>query len=378
MIGKKLFIDGREVDGGDGLSYSYDLDNISSTGSIELPFDPTYKDTEKFTPIEVYVGEVDSIDYTKEDLVKVWDGYIMEVSITDSKTAANLSIEFADKMQFFNINIPIRPSVGGLLYEFVDVLKQSYKESDINIPFDIDVKAFENVIVKPDKENNTIQQLESIRNKTVIYIDYIPYSNTLLFKTPRYIQYIQNQEAEAWQFNKDNIIGDLKLSSATSMITTVVYTGLGGRKGVAIDFLALAAGRRQREERYYAAYSANVQELEKLAREKLLERARNNIVEFSAPVTNDTLKIRPGDLIQIKDTKFFDGEVFIVKNLSYSINKTSDVVLNIQAFASVLATFPEDFVMNDYNITDIDTVRQQSDKVVEDLAEVYGYDENEG
>ena len=375
MIGKIIYINGLEVQGGDNLNYSYDLDNISSTGTVDMPFDAGYKDIEKFTTIQIYVGEVDSTTYTKDDLILVWDGYLMDIGMIDSKTNASVSLEFADQMQFFNINQPIRPSIAGLLTEFVNVLKQSYSESDITIPFDITVNAFENVIVKPRKEKNTIQQLESIREKTVVYIDYVPWSNEMIIKTPQFIQYVENGTTEAWQFDDSNIVKDLKMNSSTNMVTTVVYVGLGGRKGVAIDFLALSQGRQFKEERYYAGWSANIQELEKLAREKLLERARNNIVEFSTIITNDTLKMRPGDLIQISNTKFFSGEVFIVKNLNYSISKQGDAVLNISAYASILATLPEDFIMKDYNITDIDTVREQPDKVTEAVAEVYGYNE---
>lgn len=375
MIGKKIFIGGVEYEGGDNIDYSLDLDTISNTGTIEMPFSPGYIDIDKFTPIEIYVGEVDDVNYTKDDLIRVWKGYIMDIGLTDSKTNPGVSIEYADEMQWFNINQPVRPSIAGLLTEFVNVLRQSYKESDLTIPFGISTNVFTNTLVKPRKENNTIQQLESIREKTVVYIDYNSIDNTLFFKTPQYIQYLQNGEAEAWQFNDENILKELKLNSATSMITTVVYVGLGGRKGVAIDFLAFSQGKQAKEERYYAGWSSNIQELEELAREKLLERARNNIIEFSTLIDNETLKIRPGDLIQIQNTRFFNGEVFIVKNLHYNINKEGEAILNIQAFASVLSTLPESFVMDDYNITDIDVVREQPDKVAENAAEVYGYNE---
>lgn len=375
MIGKKIFIGGVEYEGGDNIDYSLDLDTISNTGTIEMPFNAGYIDIDKFTPIEIYVGEVDDINYTKDDLIRVWKGYIMDISLTDSKTNPGVSIEYADEMQWFNINQPVRPSIAGLLTEFVNVLRQSYIESDLVIPFGISTNVFTNTLVKPRKENNTIQQLESIREKTVVYIDYNSIDNTLFFKTPQYIQYLQNGETEAWQFNDENILKELKLNSATSMITSVVYVGLGGRKGVAIDFLAFSQGKQAKEERYYAGWSSNIQELEELAREKLLERARNNVIEFSTLIDNETLKIRPGDLIQIQNTRFFNGEVFIVKNLHYNINKEGEAILNIQAFASVLSTLPEGFVMDDYNITDIDVVREQPDKVAENAAEVYGYNE---
>lgn len=371
----KIFIGEAEFDNGDNLNYSYDLDSISNTGTIDMPFDEIYYSLNKFTPIQIYLGEVDSINYNLNDLTKIWDGYIMNIGIIDSKTNPSIQLEFADKLQFFNINQPVRPSMAGLLTEYVNVLKQAYSESDVNLPFEIKIDAFENVIVKPRKELNTIQQFETIREKTVIYIDYIPWDNTLIFKTPQYIQYVANGVSEAWQFNKSNIMKELKINSTTNMVTSVVYVGLGGRKGVAIDFLALSSGNTFREERYYAGWSSNVQELEKLAREKLLERARNNTVSFHTIVTNDTLKIRPGDLVQISDTRFLNGQIFIVKNLDYNISKQGDVILNITAYASVLSSIPEGFITKDYNVTDIDTVREQTDKVTETLAEVYGYDE---
>jgi len=389
MIGKivEIQVDGeiREFKLGDSITFTRDLDSISDSGSVSLPYNKDFFNLPLFTPITIYAGEVSSSYYTKDDLIKVFDGYITNIRVTRSKTSPSITIEFADKVYWFNFNEPIRtPQSLNLplfnfegatnIYDFVRLLKQIFMESNLTIPFEMDVKVEENLMVPLSGDKNVYNILQHIKQKSVVYIIYNPWDNKLVFKTPDYIQYLQKGEEEVYSFDISNIINTLNVSSTTSLVNVVVYVGQGGRKGVAVDWASLVEGKKLREVRFYAQWTSNIEELERLARNKLLELLRNNNISFNIPVNNTTLKFLPGMLVSINDGDIFSGEVFIVKSLSYTISK-NDVSCNVNVYSSFITTLPENFVIKDYNITDISSFRERSEKFIHDLAQVYDYED---
>ncbi len=386
MIGKVIEINGKEYKIGDGITFTRSIDSISDTGSVSMPYQKDLLKLDIFTPITIYAGEVEDTDYDKNDLVKVFDGYITNVRVSRSKASPNITIDFSDKIYWFNFNEPlISPQTIGSggsflstegatsILDFVNLLKTIYSSSGVQLPFDIDVKAESNLFVHLNGDKNIYNVLDNMKNKSVIYIIYIPWENKLLFKTPDYIQYLQKGVEEVYEFDTDSILNTLSVSSTTSLVNVVVYVGMGGRKGVAADWFSLMNGKALREMRYYALWTSNIEELEKMARNKLLEISRNNNISFNTVLNNKTLKLLPGTLISINDGDIFNGEVFIIKSISYNISK-SDVSCSIDVYSSFVSAVPENFVVKDYNITDINSFREREDKLVQDLADIYDYE----
>lgn len=69
------------------------------------------------------------------------------------------------------------------------------------------------------------------------------------------------------------------------------------------------------------------------------------------------MTIEPGSIITVNDHNTLDGnQFFIVREIEYDINKTSNAKVALVCSATIITDFPENIVLQRYGILDPDTL----------------------
>jgi hypothetical protein len=159
----------------------------------------------------------------------------------------------------------------------------------------------------------------------------------------------------AWNFSLlDGTMWDVDYGDVTSNVNAVIVIGNSASVGIAVDVIAsqLTGGRivyQLMENRSVVGKEA----CEQIARNKLLELERNNIISFKTLFNPEFMVGQP---IQLQDNDRFTGEeIFILKRYAFTIDK-GDVSCDITAYAHSLTTLPEDIVLSNTGIADVDSL----------------------
>lgn len=370
---QKIFIEDEEVFGANNIKLDFNLENLISTGSFNIP--DLYSNQEfikKQSRVEIYCGYVENTNFVlKEQLVRRFKGYITGVTNSISKTNRTLTINVMDQLEFLSRN-DLQVAIGGdsSLQSFLELLIGQivglYPLYELDYYIGPDTV---NAIPKIDSSPNAIELLSNIKKNLVVNIFYNSITGQLNVISPYFTQFLwKDQEIEVYDFNLNNMVGVLNYGDLTNNINKVVYVGAGGVKGVASDYSAIALGQGGQELRFYDMTTGSKEALEEKARNKLLDVQKNHQISFTVPLTESMLNVMPGELCRINDYNKFTGrEVFIIKSISMNITK-DDLSVEISAYAHTLTEFPEELVLTKFGITDEDILKVLEKEVQENFS----------
>jgi hypothetical protein len=361
-----------------GLSINREMNDMISTMSFSLA-SGTELDVilKKYLYVEYYIksDEKSAIFRCK------FRGFVDTILQRSSKDSRTYSITCLDKLSIFSrieffkkIDIAsVRELLRQLQLTTVDALQRFLINEYLpftTINFESRINGLNVIIRDLSPSNNLITYLRNIREKTPVYVYYNPETDTVVFTNPTYLQYDYRTNAvlPIYDFDTEtNILGTLDYGDISNDVNAVIYIGFNGVQGAAIDFINAGIQGTVRPLYKYNFSTGNKEDLEELARNDLLDISKNFHISFNTSFTETNLDIDLGEMIAINDHQNFYGDrYFIIRKIDYTVQK-GDVIISLECSASVLTDIPEDFVLNKFGVTDIDTLTVNEDKPKGDL-----------
>lgn len=343
------------------VNIEFELDDIIQTMNFK---------TSTVIAIAAIMKRNDFVEYfikpdDSKDFICKFRGYIDAKLKTKSKTSSTISWQCTDKLSRFNrINMEYAISITDLNGLVNAIKTQVDKILPGFLDFDIRLDGSDIILRNVEKSKNILEALRSIREKTILYVYYDPVIDKVVITTPLYLQYeYRNAGLQTYEFDSnENMLGTLNYGDVNNDINAVIYVGIGGVKGMAIDFANYAADDQIRPLYKYDFSTGSKEELEKKARNELLDIMRNFNMSFNIPLNKESLSIPIGSLCTINDHDEYDGtRYFIISKQQITVTK-SDIIISLTVRAGSLQDFPEDLVLRNFGITDIDTLEVNNEK----------------
>ena len=337
------------------VSIEKELDDVISIMSFSTAIDTEIASIiQKYDYFEYYIKPNDSDYYTAQ-----FRGYIDKKLVSKSKTSRTITWQCLDKLSRFNrVNMEFALQVNNLKYLVEAITEQANTKLPGFLVFDLRLDGSEIILKDLEPSTNILEFLRNIREKAALYIYYEPVSNRVVITTPLYLQYnYRTAGFPVLEFDtKNNILGTFDYGDISSDINTVIFYGMGGVKGMASDFANYASNDQLRPLYRYNFSTGSKEELEKMARNELLDILRNHSMSFNISVTKTALDIEIGSMCTINDHDTFNGDrFFIISKKSLTMRK-DDIIISLTVRAGTLVDFPEDLVLENYGITDYDTL----------------------
>lgn len=337
------------------VTIELDLDDIVQTMTFTTAADNEItKLINKYDYFEYYVKPPSSSKYYCK-----FRGYIDGKIKTKSKTSASIVWPCLDKLSIFNrVNMEYAIEINNLNYYVTALTEQANTRLPGFLKFDVRLKGDDIVLRDINTSKNILDALRSVREKTPLYVYYDAISDTVVITTPTYLQYqYRDGGFPVYEFDSTtNMLDTFDYGDISSDINAVIYIGLGGVKGIAVDFANYAADDQIRPRYKYDYSTGSKEQLEVKARNELLDILRSFNMRFKIAL-NDTSIVMPiGSLCTINDDDEFSGvRFFIINNIKTIITK-NDIVMELTVRAGTIVDFPENLVLDNYGITDIDTL----------------------
>lgn len=380
------------------ITGEFDIDNLAGQLNFTLPyylsipnkqegyaFKTAVKDLKKFDTIKLYANYFDSnpgqveqstsngeLVFTAngKQLIQIFDGYIDQIKQQTSKTNINYEITGLGTIGISNDRgleyqhqtgtalelFPTLLQLAGLQIGDSNVIPVTTDIIPINKIRFIDVNAGDRVIIT-DGGQSLKDILDNIKEK-YSFIIHQSGDGYLNIMTPFYL--LQNSSdnilsVNSWNFDiNDGNVFEIDYGDLTNQYNAVVVVGLGVH-GVAVDPISVQNNNGIINYITIENRSSQSEEqCQELARNKLLEILRNQIISFKTIFHPEFMVGQP---FTINDNDRFDGsQIFTLKKFSFNISKT-DVSCNVQGFLHGTATIPSDLLLSNTGILDVDVLQ---------------------
>jgi len=389
-----LIIETRE---GDNFQGKIDMDSLYGTLTFTLPYQAldnlTVATSEgqqstiisslrlrKNMLVRLYFKELQTNqDVNIEDMDLIFNGKINKVPVRKEKTNIDYTIECEGTLAFshnskptVNVNETEITSIPYVILQRGNLQAGPDNEFALSNPNQVqnlipiaDVKNYlgfmNGITAKVNAANTTADVIKSFRDRYgIIFIQQLSGEVYVYAMTGLLLQ----SQTEAWEFDTNKNIFNIEYTDTTSDIDAVIVYGRGGAIGEALDILKIQSkgitpdingNYNVRTLRLERRDIFDEEALQKIAREKLLEINKNNLVTFSTKFDPD---FKIGDLFTINDYDFFSGsEVFFIKSIEWSLAKT-EYDCTITGFANSLAYLPENIIdsSSSVGLADVDTL----------------------
>jgi len=346
------------------------MEDLISTLSFNMPVGlPIASKFQKYQYIEYWV-KTDEPNVTTDYRCKFrgWIDTIHKIKSKKGESSNSYSIGCLDKLSIFE-RVDLLYAVE--ITQLKELVLQLFSLANLSLPriqqnepivaavmseivYELRMSGEDIILNDIDSETNLNQYLRNIRENTILYIYYDAETDKVIITTPTFLQfdYRNDSSLPVTQFDtENNLLGDFNYGDISSDINAVIYIGLGGQRGVAIDYLQAAVTQQVKPLYKYNFSTSAETTLREQARQDLLDIVKTFKIRFNIPVINDTLDLQLGQLITINDHDILDEDKYwIVRQLSYTINK-DDVLITVEASASTITDFPENLVLQDFGIT---------------------------
>lgn len=356
-----------ETTEGFGFKGKFDLDQLAPTLSFNLPYllpgqfslGGTTVDLtrlKKYDTVQLYFGEFaqDPGVVTTDQLIKVFDGYIENINLSKTKQSIDYSITAYGTAGLFNSRGAFYEITSAPLGVLMRRLIEGGNLQDI-VPLRFLNIQNENLGVIIDGGKNLKDVVDQIKEKYAVIITQSG-DGFLNVYTPSFLQENNGSTGrEAWQFNlQEGNVFEIDYGDLTSNLNAVVVMGYPPSVGIAIDVLGV---ENNAGEINYQTYERpdlfGIEDCEAFAREKLLEQQRNFVLSFK---TKFNPLFQVGQSFQLADQDRFTGqEIFTLKSYEFTIDK-NDVSCKIEGFTFSLTVLPENFVLSNTGIADVDII----------------------
>jgi hypothetical protein len=180
------------------------------------------------------------------------------------------------------------------------------------------------------------------------------------------------RQIATWDFRWGDNIFEIDYGELNNDVNTIICVGKFGRVGYGVDpyALQLTAGYDEQGEpnpiqpQHYKYNTlirrsvSNPEELERIAKDKLLELTRNYVVSIKTLYSPHYMI---GDAIRIFDEdRYPNGQIFFIKKIDAIISK-NDVSCTLTVYSNSLAVVPEKFILDSTGVADVDVLDIEND-----------------
>lgn len=383
---------------GYSINGEFDMDAICGTLSFNLPyvfstlpqsayFGSTGASLDGFRLKKYNFVTLDYADLERDreplesEYVTIFDGYINSINLIKSKLSIEYNIQCYgtlglanEKNLSRNVENTLIENMPFIILQRANLQKGSYNELPSDQQEDIvPVSSFS------DSNGNSTVSLNSIagitakniggKNAKEAIVEYKTRYGLIFHQDPdgkvqvtSPVDILNKDRIDAWSFNTEENVFELDYGDLTSNIDGVVVYGFGGVKGEALDITQIKLKGIQQNSN--GKYNVNIlrferrdllseEECQKVARALLLENNKNYTTSFR---TIFDPYFRVGQPLVINDHDLFSGEeIFFIKSFKYTLDK-NDVSCTITAYNHVLNVLPEEIVIANSGILDVDTL----------------------
>jgi len=372
------------------INGEYDIDSLGGIMSFNLPYllaDQKNVDItsgvditrlKKFDTVKVFFGEFtqDPGDITQSTqaqltasletggagLTLIFDGYVDKIKLTKTKQSFIYQINALTTIGLGNDRtFEWQKKDGGNVTTTVAlILDLSGLGADrevggvllkgVNIPFVSEIAATDNIPLQIDGGKTAKESLMQIRDKYAVILHQAG-DGILRLSTAEFFDNSASSVLYQFSFKEGNIF-DLDYGDLTSDYNAVLVIGFPPNFGIALDAIAVQNnGGNVNYLRFEQRDLKGNEQCETVARNKLLELERNFSISFK---TSFNPKFAVGQVFQMNDGDRFDGTAkWIIKRVTFTIDK-QDVSATIQGYTHSLTLLPEDIVLSNTGIADID------------------------
>lgn len=365
---------------GDSISLDEELKRTFQTMSLTLPYITTEQwnttGIKRYDVIKLYYKEFNTAyeaeQATVADCDLIFDGYISEIEKPNfnkttgrsinlqCKTTMGLSYERSTQIKFFNANIST-------------FLEKALNETNLfdSIPQIYVQGLSDNLILKIDSTTFFGNVVDNIREKYV-FNAFQNRTGELYIKTPFYMS---QQTTNTRIYDLETNIFDFNDGSASSKSDCIIVLGTECI-GIAFDPISYQLKNGITDsvttpdlnllnpEYIFRRDIFNQEEAQEVARNVLLERAKNYTISFDT-IFDPTLK--PGEPFLIRNVDTIpENQTWITKKITTTLGK-SEKKSTIVAYSHSLSDFPEDILLSPSGLLDTDIlgVREKVDSTLE-------------
>jgi len=355
------------------ISGEFDMDAITGTMSCKLPLvdknNETYfensdliylKTLPRYTAIKLYYQkfDIDPGDITTDDLVLIFNGYLDKLVPTRNKTDYSLSLECVGTLGFANqMSHPMIQTEAAGIEWFADILSVTgffaiIPATDVIYRLN---DATRDLTVKWAGGNNLKEIFESMNDQYGIKIHQRGDGKVVIFDAFS----LYDNDLTEWELKLGTSAFSIEYGDQTARVDRVIVIGYEGRMGIAVNPLAavdkqatwdgIINNNAYRTEVFYNQTTADILELEAMARNILFDKMKNNIITVKT-LLDPTMNVM--DFAKVSDGEFYEDDLFIIKTVSWTLSKT-DCSVSLTCFKSPLALAPANLVTDTEGFTDL-------------------------
>jgi len=385
-----------ETTEGYNFSGAFDIDELHGILTFSLPYllpgqknvseqDIDLTRLKKYDTVQLYFreygeGEVVPNTTIPEDLDLIFYGFIKSIKLAKGKDSIPYEIEahgtlglaeertlVFERKEGELQNLLVGSTLGTELNpDDIGVLQLAFSSQTNEIIPRVEFRDVDanTLFVKINSAKNLKDVLSNIKENYALIIHQLG-DGTLLVLTPFYLLSAREDDflnVNSWSFELGTNAYELDYGDLTNNINSVVVLGFYPHFGMAVDpvmvQLNAGAGNTPGPESYnYLTFEnrdiTSDEDCQKVARQKLLEITRNYAIKFR---TKFDPAMHIGQPFTINDNdRFTTNQVWIIKTLEWTISK-DDVSAQITGYANSLDTFPEDIVISNTGIADVDAL----------------------
>ena len=381
----RIIIQDRELDIGNNINITEDLDEIFITCSVDLPnFDTSgwsTKNLKKYDNFEVYFNyfnnEVDRTNATITTLKLIFKGYIDSLPTSEDKTQG-LTYSGLSCKSLLGLSLERTASLTFSSRPVVDLIQQGLNQTDLSalitdIQYDTNIPTFFTPSIDPTKYFGNV--LEQLRDKYAIQI-FQSGNGTMFVQRPRTFF---SGEKTVYEYDLEENVFNIDYGDITQRVDTVVVLGTNA-VGVAFDPVAYQL--KQGGDPTSADITPDSQKLnpliiirrdffdqescQELAREKLVDLAKNYAISFDTIYEPDQTI---GDLFIIQNSqKIPNTQKWVIKKRDVTISK-DNIQCTITAYSNSIVDLPDDILLSSTGVLDTDILNLTQREVVNTVLE---------
>lgn len=381
----------KEYDLGNGFTIEYDLDNLYINCSFNFPYIKSSSDVNgvttqwdttdlhKYDAVKIYAdifdNEIDRNNSTSSNMTKIFDGYIDGQPLQLSKDSGwQFQIKCKSRMGLsYERSIAAKFYSGNIQTFFSRALNESGLSTWISNFVISGISPF--FQVKLDSTQYFGKVLEQMKDKYAIHV-FEDGENSLHVETPYFLS--QQGSVEAYEYDIEDNVFDIDFGDKTNRVDTVIVVG-SNAIGVAFDPIAyqlkygtsvndlqssISPDPSKLNVRYiYRRDLFSQEDCQEIARNKLVEFAKNNTITFKT-IFQPQQKVGEPFIVKNAD-KIPDTQLWTIKKITVTISN-GDISSSIVGYSNSVVEFPEDILLSSTGILDTD-ILEVTDKVESSL-----------
>lgn len=366
----KILIRDKVFDLGNDIIIDENLDDIFMSGSVSLPKieSETWStlDLKKYDVLKIYFKFFDSEEErqtaTIDDMKLIFDGYIDTLPVSEDKSSginynglsfkSTIALLWERTAPLPFTSLPVLNIINlGLEYTELQFLIPSI-EYDANIP--------DYFVPKIDSTKYFGNVLEQLRQKYAIHT-YQKGDGSLVIKFP---SSFYGTDRPLYEYDLQTNIFNIDYGDIAQKVDCVCVLGMNCvgvafdpiaynlKQGLSPDGEVVEIDKTKLNPLYIVRRDVfNREEAQLLAREKLVELAKNYAITFSCVYEPDQ---QIGDMFVIKNSSVIDeNQKWIIKSRAVELNKTN-ISCSISAYSNSIQDLPEDLLLSATGILDTD------------------------